>query len=184
MVTYNATRATTPYLSMIARYQYQILLSPILDSKWSRWSSWSDCTKTCGTGARHRTRTCLIQNPAEDDVFAPITCAGNHIQKKTCAEWSCPGSVENFLLSHFHFTYFERRWQNVEGRLYSFNIEWYQQKTRLQQITKTRLVRCSSQGIHRVRTYMWVIDQVRSRWLDIGQVLFLRVYGPRRSQDP
>ena len=22
---------------------------------------------------------------------------------------------------------------------------------------------------------------VRSRWLDIGQVLFLRVYGPRRS---
>ena len=25
---------------------------------------------------------------------------------------------------------------------------------------------------------------VRSRWLDIGQVLFLRVYGPRRSQGP
>ena len=24
---------------------------------------------------------------------------------------------------------------------------------------------------------------VRSRWLDIGQVLFLRVYGPRRSRD-
>ena len=25
---------------------------------------------------------------------------------------------------------------------------------------------------------------VRSRWLDIGQVLFLRVYGPRRSRGP
>ena len=25
---------------------------------------------------------------------------------------------------------------------------------------------------------------VRSRWLDIGQVLFLRVYGPRRSRSP
>ena len=35
--------------------------------------------------------------------------------------------------------------------------------------------------------YVWVIDQaisVRSRWLDIGQVLFLRVYGPRRSRGP
>ena len=25
---------------------------------------------------------------------------------------------------------------------------------------------------------------VRSRWLDIGQVLFLRVYGPRQSRGP
>ena len=25
---------------------------------------------------------------------------------------------------------------------------------------------------------------MRSRWLDIGQVLFLRVYGPRRSRGP
>ena len=33
---------------------------------------------------------------------------------------------------------------------------------------------------------VWVIDQVhaRSRRLDIGQVLFLRVYGPRRSRGP
>ena len=29
------------------------------------------------------------------------------------------------------------------------------------------------------------IDQAfQSRWLDIGQVLFLRVYGPRRSRGP
>ena len=26
--------------------------------------------------------------------------------------------------------------------------------------------------------------RMRSRWLDIGQVLFLRVYGPRRSRGP
>ena len=32
---------------------------------------------------------------------------------------------------------------------------------------------------------MWVIDQAfRSRWLDIGHVRFLRVYGPKRSRDP
>ena len=32
---------------------------------------------------------------------------------------------------------------------------------------------------------IWVIDQsLGSRWLDIGQVLFLRVYGLRQSQGP
>jgi len=30
---------------------------------------------------------------------------------------------------------------------------------------------------------MWVIDQAeRSRWLDFGQVILLRVYGPRKGQ--
>ena len=32
---------------------------------------------------------------------------------------------------------------------------------------------------------IWVIDQrVRSRWLDIVQVLFLHVFGPRQSRGP
>ena len=40
------------------------------------------------------------------------------------------------------------------------------------------------------RTRKWPINYglltkfVRSRWPDIGQVLFLRVYGPSRSQGP
>ena len=33
-----------------------------------------------------------------------------------------------------------------------------------------------------IRMGYW--PSVRSRWLDIGQVLFLRVYGPRRSRGP
>ena len=40
-----------------------------------------------------------------------------------------------------------------------------------------------SQGLS-VRMYGLLTKLVRSRWLDIGQVLFLRVYGPRRSRGP
>ena len=41
----------------------------------------------------------------------------------------------------------------------------------------------------RVLASAWAINPLltklaRSRWLDIGQVLFLRVYGPGRSRDP
>ena len=38
-----------------------------------------------------------------------------------------------------------------------------------------------------VRTYLphlLLTKLVRSRWPDIGQVLFLRVYGPRQSRGP
>ena len=48
---------------------------------------------------------------------------------------------------------------------------------------------CTKLGSQRIKAeaeeYIWVTDQtVRSRWLDIGQVLFMRVYGPRRRQGP
>ena len=42
---------------------------------------------------------------------------------------------------------------------------------------------------HQLLTFLFIITYglltkfVRSRWLDIGQVLFLRVYGPRRIKD-
>ncbi|XP_078383323.1 cartilage intermediate layer protein 1-like [Oculina patagonica] len=69
-------------LSVIAK------LVPNTESKWSRWSSWNDCTKTCGTGTRQRTRTCVAIN--QRAVFAPISCAGKTTEKSSCAEWSCP----------------------------------------------------------------------------------------------
>ena len=41
------------------------------------------------------------------------------------------------------------------------------------------------QWVHLSRQDIWVIDQAfQSRWLDIGQVLFLRVYGLRQSRGP
>ena len=39
---------------------------------------------------------------------------------------------------------------------------------------------------HTTKAYMYglLTKFVQSRWLDIGQVLFLRVYGPRLSRGP
>ena len=50
------------------------------------------------------------------------------------------------------------------------------------------LTRCQSnvnqRSNARMRICMGYWPNVRSRWLDIGQVLFLRVYGPRRRRGP
>ena len=40
------------------------------------------------------------------------------------------------------------------------------------------------EAINLVKIYGLLTKLVRSRWLDIGQDLFLRVYGPRRSRGP
>ena len=45
-----------------------------------------------------------------------------------------------------------------------------------------RLSRSEREGSKIIYIGYW--PSVRSRWLDIGQVLFLRVYGPRRSRGP
>ena len=43
----------------------------------------------------------------------------------------------------------------------------------------TLRMKCFQSTLH-----MGYWPSVRSRWLDIGQVLFMRVYGPRRSRGP
>ena len=42
----------------------------------------------------------------------------------------------------------------------------------------------SSRNSQKTKIRMGYWPSVRSKWLDIGQVLFLRVYGPRRSRGP
>ena len=67
---------------------YCFVVMVFLEFKWSRWSSWSDCTKTCGTGTRYRSRKCVaIKQRA---VQTPV-CAGKPKQILSCAEWRCPG---------------------------------------------------------------------------------------------
>ncbi|PFX20832.1 Cartilage intermediate layer protein 1 [Stylophora pistillata] len=86
----SSTSSVVADLSVIAN------LLPNTESKWSRWSPWSDCTQTCGSGTRHRNRTCVAIN--DKAVFAPISCAGKSNQMKSCAEWKCP--VAPFVTVH------------------------------------------------------------------------------------
>lgn len=76
----------------ILRFCIDVIVSGwIAESKWSRWSPWSDCTKTCGTGARRRNRTCIAQNDPESEGVVTIPCAGKPVQIDSCAAWNCPG---------------------------------------------------------------------------------------------
>ena len=70
-------------------HHFRIISFYYLEAKWSRWSPWSDCSKTCGSGTRSRTRTCVAIN--QNTGFTPVSCAGKPMQSKTCAEWNCPG---------------------------------------------------------------------------------------------
>ncbi|CAG12468.1 unnamed protein product, partial [Tetraodon nigroviridis] len=59
-------------------------------NEWSAWSGWSVCSRSCGSGASVRTRTCITRNP----VGAP--CAGDPRQYKICNTKECPPSSEDF----------------------------------------------------------------------------------------
>ncbi|XP_072018875.1 cartilage intermediate layer protein 1-like [Amphiura filiformis] len=52
---------------------------------WSTWTSWSQCSVTCNTGTRQRSRTCQDDFPSDG-----LICAGQGIETQPCATWDCP----------------------------------------------------------------------------------------------
>ena len=59
------------------------------------WSAWTTCSKTCGTGAQSRSRTCT--NPVPND--GGQNCTGDYTQAKSCKLTSCPGKKDDFELA-------------------------------------------------------------------------------------
>ncbi|XP_045888292.1 ADAMTS-like protein 5 [Micropterus dolomieu] len=59
-------------------------------NEWATWSGWSVCSRSCGSGASVRTRTCITRNA----VGGP--CAGDPRQYKICNTKGCPASSEDF----------------------------------------------------------------------------------------
>jgi len=58
-----------------------VLLLP----EWQPWRTWSRCSKTCGSGARRRTRSCT-NGPG---------CSGLNEDTETCIVTQCPGEKAN-----------------------------------------------------------------------------------------
>ena len=48
---------------------------------WSNWSNWTECSVTCGVGARSRERYCDNPRPA----YGGRTCEGIHKDRKSCS---------------------------------------------------------------------------------------------------
>nr|XP_006824190.1 PREDICTED: uncharacterized protein LOC100375643 [Saccoglossus kowalevskii] len=65
--------------------------SPV-DGSWSDWSAWSECSVSCESGVRYRSRSCDDPEP----YFGGATCMGDEVEEIVCDElcpWvTCPGS--------------------------------------------------------------------------------------------
>ncbi|XP_053325662.1 hemicentin-1 [Spea bombifrons] len=57
-----------------------------VDGNWSAWSSWEDCSKSCGTGKKTRTRVCDNPSPQEGGK----ACEGDAVDEAVCNIEPCP----------------------------------------------------------------------------------------------
>ncbi|KAG9483371.1 hypothetical protein GDO78_009341 [Eleutherodactylus coqui] len=60
-------------------------LCPV-DGSWSDWSPWEDCSKTCGSGKKTRTRTCHVPPGQEGGK----SCLGKAVDTIVCNAEPCP----------------------------------------------------------------------------------------------
>ena len=61
---------------------------PPIDGRWAQWRDWSDCSHSCGLGARQRARTCSAPAPANLGAM----CLGERRQFSSCRAAECPAS--------------------------------------------------------------------------------------------
>ena len=64
-----------------------------VDGGFSLWSAWTDCSQTCGTGTKSRTRTC--DNPVPN--YNGQNCTGDYSEAISCKITSCPGKKDKAL---------------------------------------------------------------------------------------
>ena len=66
-------------------YIHRTFILYLADGHWGSWETWQDCSKTCGTGSRLRTRHCN-DPPA---LNGGEECAGSSFQREPCNDYPC-----------------------------------------------------------------------------------------------
>lgn len=56
----------------------------------TEWGEWTECSKTCGGGARARRRECAL---SEDGIL--VNCRGDTLEVGSCGQDPCPGGQTN-----------------------------------------------------------------------------------------
>ncbi|XP_065803741.1 A disintegrin and metalloproteinase with thrombospondin motifs 3 [Labrus bergylta] len=87
------------------------------DGAWGSWSKYGICSRSCGTGARFRTRQC--NNPAPSN--GGQDCPGVNYEYQLCNTDDCPKHFEDFRAqqcqlrnSHFEFQNAKHHWLPYE----------------------------------------------------------------------
>ena len=62
----------------------------IVHGNFTVWSGWSNCSVTCGSGFKYRTRNCT--NPAPEN--GGNNCNGEHTNTTDCSVGYCPGEFK------------------------------------------------------------------------------------------
>jgi len=78
----NLQHTNLPSLEPTFEPTMQLTSEPTVRPKWGRWSRWSQCSVTCGSGTKTRTRTCLGTG-----------CVGKSVKTKTCRKRACDVQV-------------------------------------------------------------------------------------------
>ena len=60
-------------------------MNSTINQGWSAWGTWGDCSRSCGTGARFRTRQCDNPRPA----YGGSPCIGEKEEFKFCNIEKC-----------------------------------------------------------------------------------------------
>ena len=68
---------------------------------WSNWSNWTECSATCGVGARSRERHCDNPRPA----YGGRPCEGIHKDKKSCSTGEVCVGRGIINISHVRMTF-------------------------------------------------------------------------------
>jgi len=76
------------------------------DGNWGKWGEWSECSKTCGPGQRHRTRSCDYPAPTGNGTYCShdgSSCDDwgecNNGNCSTCVGYDCPNKASGELIN-------------------------------------------------------------------------------------
>ena len=91
---------------VIPKYDNRMHLS-LVDGEWGYWGEWSDCSATCGSGEKTRSRQC--DSPAP--MHGGADCDGDAEEIMTCdSGYECPGRLK-FCLDSACFHQVETYWK-------------------------------------------------------------------------
>ena len=73
------------YINLIITYMYKLKVN----GGWTDFGEWGECSATCGSGFRVRTRSCTNPSPSGGGV----DCVGSATEAEVCVGQPCPGII-------------------------------------------------------------------------------------------